>query len=85
MPMTVALFALGGLAIIGLPPLNGFVSEWALFQVLVRAGSHAPPALGLTMPIAVGVVALTAGLAAAAFVKAIGTGTLALPRSNAGA
>ena len=83
MPMTVALFALGGLAIIGLPPLNGFVSEWVLFQVLVRAGSHAPPALGLTMPIAVGVVALTAGLAAAAFVKAIGTGTLALPRSNA--
>ena len=33
------------------------------------------------MPIAVGAVALTAGLAAATFVKAIGTGFLAMPRS----
>ena len=83
MPVTAALFTVGGFAIMALPPLNGFVSEWALFQVLVRAGSHAPPVLGLAMPVAVAVVALTAGLAAAVFVKAIGTGTLALPRSPA--
>ena len=84
LPVTAALFMVGGVAIMALPPLNGFVSEWALFQVLVRAGSHAPPVLGLAMPVAVAVVALTAGLAAATFVKAIGTGTLALPRSPGG-
>ncbi len=83
LPVTVVLFGVGAIAIVGLPPLNGFVSEWALFQVLVQAGSHAPAVLGLAMPIAVGVVALTAGLAAATFVKVIGTGMLALPRSNA--
>ncbi len=83
LPVTVALFGVGAVAIVGLPPLNGFVSEWALFQVLVQAGSHAPAVLGLAMPVAVGVVALTAGLAAATFVKVIGTGLLALPRSNA--
>jgi NADH:ubiquinone oxidoreductase subunit 5 (subunit L)/multisubunit Na+/H+ antiporter MnhA subunit len=36
----------------------------------------------LGVPVAVGVVALTAGLAAATFVKLIGTGLLALPRSE---
>jgi hydrogenase-4 component B len=83
LPVTAALFMVGGVAIMALPPFNGFVSEWALFQVLVRAGSHASPVLGLAMPVAVAVVALTAGLSAAVFVKAIGTGALALPRSSA--
>jgi formate hydrogenlyase subunit 3/multisubunit Na+/H+ antiporter MnhD subunit len=83
MPVTATLFTVGALAIAGLPPLNGFVSEWALLQALVRAGGRAPAVLGLTMPVAVGAVALTAGLAAATFVKAIGTGMLAMPRSPA--
>lgn len=83
LPATAALFTVGSLAIAGLPPLNGFVSEWALLQSLVRAGGRDPAVLGLTMPVAVGVVALTAGLAAATFVKAVGTGMLALPRSPA--
>jgi formate hydrogenlyase subunit 3/multisubunit Na+/H+ antiporter MnhD subunit len=81
MPVTVALFAVGAVAIMGLPPFNGFVSEWVLLQALVRAG-RSVPVLQLAMPAAVGAVALTAGLAAATFVKAVGTGTLALPRST---
>jgi len=81
LPVTATFFVVGALAIAGLPPLNGFVSEWALFQTLVRAGERGPAVLGLTMPIAVGAVALTAGLAAATFVKVIGTGLLAMPRS----
>lgn len=81
LPVTATLFLVGALAIAGLPPLNGFVSEWALFQTLVRAGGRGPAVLGLTMPIAVGAVALAAGLAAATFVKVIGTGMLARPRS----
>src|SRR6185437_7158099 len=81
LPVTATLFLVGALAIAGLPPLNGFVSEWALFQTLVRGGGRGPAVLGLTMPVAVGALALTAGLAAATFVKVIGTGLLARPRS----
>jgi formate hydrogenlyase subunit 3/multisubunit Na+/H+ antiporter MnhD subunit len=83
MPATTALFTVGALAIVALPPLNGFVSEWALLQVLVRAGGREPAVLGLAMPVAVAAVALAAGLAAATFVKLIGTGLLAMPRSSA--
>jgi formate hydrogenlyase subunit 3/multisubunit Na+/H+ antiporter MnhD subunit len=82
MPVTGATFAIGALAIAALPPLNGFVSEWLLLQALVHSLPSASAALAVTMPVAVGVVALTGGLAAATFVKAFGTGFLALPRSQ---
>jgi NADH:ubiquinone oxidoreductase subunit 5 (subunit L)/multisubunit Na+/H+ antiporter MnhA subunit len=72
---------IGALAIIGLPPLNGFVSEWLLFQGLVHSGATGSGATAIAMPLAVAAVALAAGLAAATFVKALGTGFLALPRS----
>ncbi len=85
LPVTGALFGVGALAIVALPPLNGFVSEWMLFQGLVAGGGSHVASAAVTMPLAVGVVALTAGLAAATFVKAFGTGFLALPRSPAAA
>jgi hydrogenase-4 component B len=81
MPWTAACFLLGALAIAGLPPLNGFVSEWLLFQALLPAIQSATPLLPPLMTLAVGALALTAGLAAAAFVKAFGITFLALPRS----
>jgi formate hydrogenlyase subunit 3/multisubunit Na+/H+ antiporter MnhD subunit len=82
MPVTTACFGLGSLAIAALPPLNGFVSEWLLLKSLVHGVSSAPVAVAAVMPFAAGAVALTGGLAAAAFVKAFGTGFLALPRSS---
>src|SRR6266568_2436289 len=85
MPATTALFAVGALGAAALPPGNGFVSEWLLLQSLV----HALPAGGMVtavaMPLAVAVVALTAGLAVATFVKALGVGFFARPRSDAAA
>lgn len=81
MPVTGATFAIGALAIAALPPLNGFVSEWLLLQALVHSLPSSTAAVAVTMPVAVAVVALTGGLAAATFVKAFGTGFLALPRS----
>jgi NADH:ubiquinone oxidoreductase subunit 5 (subunit L)/multisubunit Na+/H+ antiporter MnhA subunit len=71
----------GALAIGGLPPFNGFVSEWLLFQSLLPAVGSAVPLVAPVMTLAVGALALTAGLAAAAFVKAFGITFLALPRS----
>jgi formate hydrogenlyase subunit 3/multisubunit Na+/H+ antiporter MnhD subunit len=81
MPLTAATFAIGGLALAALPPLNGFVSEWLLLQSLVHSLPSDSAAVAVLMPAAVAVVALTGGLAAAAFVKAFGTGFLAMPRS----
>lgn len=85
MPITAATFAVGALAIAALPPLNGFVSEWLLLQSLVHSLPSGAATVAVTMPLAVAVVALTGGLAAATFVKAFGTGFLALPRSDAAA
>lgn len=82
MPVTTACFAVGSLAIAALPPLNGFASEWLLLKSLVRGASDQSVAAATVMPLAAGAVALTGGLAAAAFVKALGTGFLAMPRSR---
>ena len=81
MPVTAALFLIGAAAIAGLPPLNGFASEWMIFQSLL-AGARLPyPFMAALMAIAAGLLALTAGLAAACFVKAFGIPFLAMPRS----
>ena len=70
------------LAISALPPLNGFVSRVAAVPVAPARGSAAPrPRWRVLMPLAVGMLALTSGLAAACFVKAFGITFLAIPRS----
>jgi hydrogenase-4 component B len=84
MPFTAAFVGIGALAASGLPPGNGFVSEWLLLQGLIHSlpVSGTPDvAVAVVMPLAVGAVALTAGLGVATFVKAFGVGFLARPRS----
>lgn len=81
MRVTSIAFALGGLALAGLPPLNGFVSEWLLLQGLVHGVSTGPVVTSMATPLAAAAVALTGGLAAATFVRLFGTGFLARPRS----
>jgi hydrogenase-4 component B len=81
MPRTAGCFLIGSAAISGLPPLNGFVSEWLVFQALLGGPQLPRPELGLIMAFAVGMLALTSGLAAACFVKAFGITFLAIPRS----
>jgi formate hydrogenlyase subunit 3/multisubunit Na+/H+ antiporter MnhD subunit len=83
LPWTAFCFLIGSLAIAGLPPLNGFVSEWLLFQSLVPGIGSPVPLVAPLMTLAVGVLALTGGLAAAGFVKAFGITFLAIPRSPA--
>jgi formate hydrogenlyase subunit 3/multisubunit Na+/H+ antiporter MnhD subunit len=83
LPWTALFFLVGSLAIAGLPPLNGFVSEWLLFQSLLPGIGSSAPLVAPLMTLAVGVLALTGGLAAAGFVKAFGVTFLAMPRSAA--
>ncbi len=81
MPWTAALFLVGAAAISGLPPLNGFVSEWLLIQALLPGIGAPSPLVAVLMVLALGMLALTAGLCAACFVKAFGITFLAIPRS----
>ncbi len=82
MPWTALFFLIGSAAISALPPLNGFASEWLVFQTLLGGFNIPTPEVAVLMPIAVGMLALTSGLAAACFVKAFGISFLALPRSH---
>ena len=81
LPWTAAFFLIGSLSIAGLPPLNGFVSEWLLFQSLLPGIGSPVFLVAPLLTLAVGVLALTGGLAAAGFVKAFGITFLAIPRS----
>ena len=81
MPWTALFFLIGSAAISALPPLNGFASEWLVFQSLLGGFNIPVPEVAMLMPVAVGMLALTSGLAAACFVKAFGITFLALPRS----
>ncbi|MFG1704181.1 proton-conducting transporter membrane subunit [Nonomuraea sp. M3C6] len=81
LPYTTVVFAIGALCASALPPGNAFVSEWLLLQSLIHALPGSGVAGAVTMPLAVGVIALSAGLAVATFVKAFGVGFLARPRS----
>ncbi len=83
MPRTALFFLVGSAAISALPPLNGFASEWLVFQALLGGAAIPRPEVALVMPIAVAMLALTSGLAVACFVKAFGITFLALPRSTA--
>ena len=84
-PWTAACFLVGAVAIAGLPPLNGFVSEWLTFQALLQNDLLHWPAMNLVFALAIAGLALAAGLAVAVFVKAFGITFLALPRSAAAA
>lgn len=80
MPWTAALFTLGSVAICGLPPLNGFVSEWLIYLGLFGA-SHALDATSLMAVSAAVLLAVTGALALACFVKVCGVVFLGAPRS----
>jgi hydrogenase-4 component B len=82
MPATAFYFLIGAIAISGLPPLNGFVSEWFTYQALLAGFGATPSLTRVAFPIAGALLALTAALAAACFVKAFGITFLALPRSE---
>ena len=82
MPVTAFFFLIGAVAISGLPPLNGFVSEWLTYQSLLAGFGTTQSLTRLLFPMAGALLALTAALAAACFVKAFGITFLALPRSK---
>jgi hydrogenase-4 component B len=72
MPWTGAAFGVGCLAIAGLPPLNGFASEWLILQSLTHLAFDTPTGIGLAGAAALAGVAATAALALLCFVNVAG-------------
>ncbi len=85
MPQTAFLFLIGCAAISALPPLNGFVSEWLTFQAILLSPQLPSWGLKLLIPAVGALLALSAALAAACFVKAYGVTFLGRARSRAAA
>jgi NADH:ubiquinone oxidoreductase subunit 5 (subunit L)/multisubunit Na+/H+ antiporter MnhA subunit len=83
MPYTSFAFLVGCVAISALPPLNGFVSEWLTFQAVLQSPQLPQWGLKIMVPAVGCLLALSAALAAACFVKAFGITFLGRPRSAA--
>ena len=82
MPRTAFAFLAGSAAISALPPLNGFVSEWLTFQAILLSPQLPQWGLKFLVPAVGALLALSAALAAACFVKAFGITFLGRPRSD---
>jgi len=81
MPQTALFFLVGCIAISALPPLNGFVSEWLTFQAILLSPDLPQWDLRILVPAVGAMLALSAALAAACFVKAYGVSFLGRPRT----
>jgi len=93
MPWTGATFGIAAMAIAGLPPLNGFASEWVTLQALLRlaglagwgagsGGGSGGVGEGVAGVLGLAALAATAGLAVACFVKVVGLVLLGPPRGR---
>lgn len=85
MPWTAVAMLIALMSMAALPPLNGFASEWLLYQSLFQlSGSHVFIARLLGPLLAVG-LALTGALALMCIAKVFGVTFLGAPRSQAAA
>ena len=84
MPTTALSFLVGSVAICGLPPLNGFAGEWLIYVGAFHGAERLPTAGAVPALVALPVLALIGGLAAACFVATFGTVFLGLPRTEGG-
>ena len=80
MPQTAFFMLIGTLAIAGVPPLNGFVSEWLTLQAFLKATALPRPYLAMGIPLGAALTALVAGLAGFVMVKFYGIVFLGRPR-----
>jgi hydrogenase-4 component B len=83
MPRTGMAFLIGAVAICGLPPLNGFISELLIYLGLLRTASFDGPAsLWISSALCAAALAMIGALALACFVKVFGAVFLGQARSE---
>ena len=71
MPLTALAFLAGALSIAGLPPFNGFVSEWLTLQALLRSSELSSTEIRIVFALCGAGLALTAALAITCFVRCL--------------
>jgi formate hydrogenlyase subunit 3/multisubunit Na+/H+ antiporter MnhD subunit len=81
MPWVAWLALVGTLAIAGLPPLNGFVSEWLLLQAFLFTPTLPQTFVNMLVPLAAAALVLAVALAAYVMVKFNGVISLGRPRA----
>lgn len=82
MPNLALLMLIGTLAAAGLPPLNGFVSEWLLLQAFLLSPGLPQPYLNMLVPIAAAALVMAAALSGYVMVKFFGVIFLGQPRED---
>ncbi|MTI14546.1 hydrogenase 4 subunit B [Sansalvadorimonas verongulae] len=82
MPYTALAFLIGTMAISALPPLNGFVSEWFIYQSLLSLSHGSSMAVQVGGPVAIIMLAITGALACMCFVKVFGVSFCGAPRTE---
>jgi hydrogenase-4 component B len=85
MPWAGTAFLIGAMAIAGLPPLNGFASEWLTLQALIHVPRYGHVGDGVAGALALAALAATTALAVFCFVKVVGLVLLGPPRTPAAA
>jgi hydrogenase-4 component B len=83
MPLVALAFLVGALSIGGLPPFNGFVSEWLTLQSLLRAAELPSTGAKIVFALCGAGLALTAALAVTCFVKVFAMSFLGMRRLDA--
>jgi NADH:ubiquinone oxidoreductase subunit 5 (subunit L)/multisubunit Na+/H+ antiporter MnhA subunit len=82
LPWTSAAMLVGCVAVAGLPPLNGFASEWLMYLGLMKSGLTQMGAGGLTSLLSVSLLAIIGALAVVTFARLVGVALLGTPRSH---
>jgi hydrogenase-4 component B len=84
MPLAALAFLVGALSIAGLPPFNGFVSEWLTLQTMLRAAELSSTGAKIVFALSGAGLALTAALAVTCFVKVFAMSFLGMRRLDQG-
>jgi len=82
LPRSAVITFAGTLGIAALPPLNGFVSEWLIFQGLFQGFRTGSDLIAILIVVAAATLGLTSGLAIYAFVRGFGIPFLGMPRTR---
>lgn len=85
MPYTALLFIIGSVAICGLPPFNGFISEFLIYAGMLQGIPSSEMGMFITLVVSIGALAMVGTMAVLCFSKASGIMFLGEARSEAAA
>ena len=81
-PQVAFFFLVGSLAISAFPPLNGFISEWFIFQSLLLSFNLDSCPVKVIAPLCAALLGFTGAICATTFIKVFSGAFLAMPRSH---